>query len=65
MEFKKIIHKMTFDFKKNKMLQIQKKRMEEKQAIKDHWKSQGGFKTTEDMLKDKYKRDIQAGELPF
>lgn len=56
---------MTFDYKRNRMLAIQKKRMEEKKAIKDHWKSQGGFQSTEDKLKEKYKRDIDAGNLPF
>ena len=56
---------MTFNFARNKMIEISRKRVEEKRAIKKMWAKNGGFSKTQDALKERYKRDIDAGSLPF
>ena len=56
---------MTFNFRQNKLRLITAKRMAEKKDIHDTWIKEGGFSKMEDKLKEKYRRDIDAGSLPF
>ena len=57
---------MTFNPRKNRMMEIARKRATENEDIKRMWAKSGGFQPTEDALRDKYANGrIKPEDLPY